>query len=389
MRVERTLAGDDKVGTGNAVREIEGFGDELEAGMKFGIEEVHHSETESTSCSGTGFIGEILSAGDLDEVCEESFEDFLLGGGGAFLRSEDGGGAIGTEDGVVDIAGDINGREIDELRAINDREIVETGGAGGERFFFRVEEKDAEGVGEANSAIVGGAPADSDEDALDAFLGGGVADHQAGAVGGGLEDVAIGSRDEFKAGGGGHFHDGKAGVGDGVAGFDGAVEGIDGVAFHPLSTKRGKHGGGEAFSAVGDGAEIDLSGFRKPVFNGLGYFRSGERAFEFVVGNEDAHVQMKAGQGPSQLADEANAERIAVGDAVVGFDGCDDGEDEVEDNDNGDENNTDEYQDQEARDDDVKEHRQLEVQGLFRLVTSERHGVLFDLPHDEGGDDIE
>src|SRR3984885_15010214 len=165
--------------------------------MKITVEERHHAEAEPAAGGGAGTVGGVIAAGFLDESRKAGFALIDLFGGGAFLRAEDGGGAVGAEQRIADIAGDdeqdagrlqgqqgFDSAKIDQIAAGEAPAAFAVGGAAAEG------EGGAPCLGAADAAVAGAAAAGAEDDAASAELGG-FAQQFAGAVGGGARGIAL------------------------------------------------------------------------------------------------------------------------------------------------------------------------------------------------------
>jgi hypothetical protein len=114
--VEAALAGDDEIGGGEFVFEIEPRGDEIEAGKELGAGGGHEAERDAAGRAGAGSIHERIGALRVGAEQEREagalvIEAREVGGAKAFLRAVGGGGAAGAEEGIGDVAGDADRAE--------------------------------------------------------------------------------------------------------------------------------------------------------------------------------------------------------------------------------------------------------------------------------------
>ena len=236
--VEAAFAGDNQIGGGEFPFEVEPCGDEIEPWEEFRIGGRHEAEGNAAGGTGAGEIHERAGAAGMraEEVGEARafvIEAGEVGGAQAFLGAESGGGSAGTEEGIVDVAGDADRWERAVRKGVGGdgagrdgggawglgpgegKAAGEVGDAGPVRGDGRGDGRivggvkgEAEGGEGAETEIVGRAAADTEENGGDAGAGGGETDEFTGADGGGVPQVALVGREEGEAGGGGHLHDG-------------------------------------------------------------------------------------------------------------------------------------------------------------------------------------
>lgn len=173
----------------------------------------------------------------------------------------------------------------DDLEAI---EIGPAGDLGG----GRIEETEAEGAGEAETGIVGGAAADASNDFTRAMVASG-AEHQADAERIQIERMPLAGREEGQAIGFGRLEESAfLGVAKRPANGAGFVGGVEAREFEGLSLAEAAQNFLEAIAAIAHGKELQLIGGANALpalSNGLGGLGGGERAFKFVRDDEDAH----------------------------------------------------------------------------------------------------
>ena len=87
------------------------------------------------------------------------------------------------------------------------------------------------------------------------------------------------------------------------------------------------------------------------------------------------------------LADESDRERIAVGEAIVSFNGGDDRENKPSNGDDGEEYESDENKAERDAGEGVDEARNVKIERLLRLRGPELVFVFFNEVHDEGAND--
>lgn len=199
--IDGAFCGDDKIGWSDGLFCAEGVGDAIEAGLEGGVLERHEAVADAACCAGAGVcavIGIEVGIANIGEVGEGGIGLGELGGGEAFLGTVDVGGAIWTEEGVCDVAGYGDGRGGEGGCGIDEGDFFEVGGDGIDFVASGVEKAVAEGGGDAEAGVVGGAAADADDDLVCPFPDGG-ADHEADAEGGRLRDIALVGRDAPEA----------------------------------------------------------------------------------------------------------------------------------------------------------------------------------------------
>ncbi len=297
--VEAAFAGEDEIGAGETFGEGDGIEDEVDAGEEVGTEGGVEAGGKAAAAAGAGEVGNIDAevAGEQRRRVVEGVDECAHLGvrARAFLRGEGGGGAVGAAEGVRYIAGDVD-RCFAEARV--ERGGVNAGDAAqraagervGDRGAVRVEEADAEGLERAAAGVDGGAAADADDDAGGAAVEGS-ADQLAGAVGGRAERVAPVVAEELVAGGGRHFDDGGALIGEPAeVGAERRAEGAGDFGGDPLAAAL-EEGGRGAFAAVGERDAVHdrvRTGAAHTVGNRLRCARGGTGALEGIWCDNDA-----------------------------------------------------------------------------------------------------
>lgn len=297
--IEPSFAGDDEIGLSDAGLELDGVGNGVEAGLQAGSAERDQAGGEAASGAGAGEVGDLDVEIAIEDGCivgERAFELGDAGRIGALLRAVDGARALWAEQRVLNVAEDA---DVDALKSRIDSvqldagEIGEGGATGWESQAAVVKQGCAERFGHAGAAVVGGAAADTDQDAVDLGLKG-VVDELADAVCGSATRVEITWREQGESGGGGHFDHGAASVVDPTpTSINGCAERSIDARDGATAVRRLQESVNGARSAVGQRREID-GGVRECIGDslldsGCG-LHGGQRALELLRRDEDAHA---------------------------------------------------------------------------------------------------
>ena len=195
---------------------------------------------------------------------------------------------------VGDVAGQYNRRARNarvETGAIDAVEVGERRSPARQVATVGVEQSDAESLGHACAAVIGGAAAESDDDAFRAMVER-VENQFADAARGGVQRVGRGA-DEVQSRGFGHFDDGRRAIAeDAICGGDRFTQ-WSGDTDRDQATAGGvDQGADRAFAAVrhGDGDDVDV-GSRAPhaAFDGVRSLPRGQAAFERIGRDDDLH----------------------------------------------------------------------------------------------------
>ena len=154
-----------------------------------------------------------------------------------------------------------------------------------------VEQSDAESLGHAGAAVIGGAAAESDDDAFRAMVER-VEDQFADAARGGAQRVGRGA-DEMQSRGFGHLDDGRRAIAeDAVCGGDRFVQ-WSGDTDRDQATAGGvDQGADRAFAAVchGNGDDVGIGGHAPhAAFDGVRSLPRGQAALERIGRDDDLH----------------------------------------------------------------------------------------------------
>ena len=176
--------------------------------------------------------------------------------------------------------GAIDAVEVGERRS-PDRQIATVG----------VEQSDAESLGHAGAAVIGGAAAESDDDAFRAMVER-IEDQFSDAARGGAQRVGRGA-DEVQSRGFGHLDDGRRAIAeDAICGGDRFTQ-WSGDTDRDQATAGGvDQSADRAFAAIrhGDGDDVGV-GSRAPhaAFDGVRSLPRGQAAFERIGRDDDLH----------------------------------------------------------------------------------------------------
>jgi hypothetical protein len=173
--VERTFAGDDEVGFGEAPIKGGVVSEQVAAGDRLGLNESHQGEAETPGGSRPGLGGVVhveVSAADTSELAQGSLGALHIIRAQTFLRAVNAGGAPGTEQEVLDVDrdGDVELAERSRSGRLNGVKACQVRPSR-DGTFRAIKKGPSEGAGHTEPAVVGGAAADADEATSSALLG--------------------------------------------------------------------------------------------------------------------------------------------------------------------------------------------------------------------------
>ena len=258
LAVETPLAGDDEVGVADDPVHVDGGHHDLGSGPEARPEDSVKCCAEAAGGARARHVRDGLAEGALDDrgvVGEVRVEDAHELGRRPLLRPENRRRAIRTDEGIVDVAGDLD-RALRETR-VQPRDVdpFETGQrAAAVRQFpaARIDEANAERLQHSGAAVVRGAAADADDEPARAVVEGGP-DEFADAEGRRHQRIAQGRRNELEPRSRGHFdHRDVAVARDAVKRLDLVAERPDDPARDATPSGRSDKRVHGAFPAVGD-----------------------------------------------------------------------------------------------------------------------------------------
>ena len=174
LRVEPAFAGDDEVRGGDARFHSDLGSHHVEAAHQTSAEEGHQTEAEAARGAGAGDVARVdaeVATREVGQVCEPLFEPSEVTD--AFLGTIDPGGSAGAAEGVIDVAGH-DQLEGGEGGRPDDLVRFEEGLEGGGEVLPPALELVSQGEGDPEAPVVGGAPADADQQPSGAFPEGGL-----------------------------------------------------------------------------------------------------------------------------------------------------------------------------------------------------------------------
>ncbi len=214
-------------------------GEQGETRLQARAQEESQAEAQSACCTGAGFLGGkggILPGRYTGEAAEASFREWKVVGAEPFLGAINSGTALEAQERILDIDGNGGGGE--EAAAAWRNEALEAMEfrPGGDLPAVPVEEEPAQGVGHAESAIIGRAASDADETTARPRSAGGEKEF-AEPAGVELEGVELFRWQECQPDGAGGLDHGSLGAGVGpplrIVGTVGGVNDAGGFDFCP------------------------------------------------------------------------------------------------------------------------------------------------------------
>ena len=297
LPVDASFAGEAVVGADRPLLESDGFGDEIYAGTHGGVREREEPRAESACRARSGDYAHAATGIAMDDrriVRQSLVELFDHGRRRAFLWSEDCGCAVGAGQRVGDVAGQYNRRARNarvETGAIDAVEVGERRSPARQVATVGVEQSDAESLGHACAAVIGGAAAESDDDAFRAMVER-IEDQFSDAARGGVQRVGRGA-DEVQSRGFGHFDDGRRAIAeDAVCGGDRFAQWSGDAGRDQAAAGGVDQGVDRAFTAVrhGNGDDVGIGGHAPhAAFDGTRGLSRGQAAFERIGRNDDLH----------------------------------------------------------------------------------------------------
>jgi hypothetical protein len=241
-----------------------------------------------------------VAGDDIGDVPQAGVEEVDLRGGRALLRSENVRRSARAVERVVHIAGDTDAGRTETVVApgeIDARDVEEApAGDALEDVALAVAEDDAERLGHAAAAVVGGAAADA-EDYLARAEVEGRADKLAGAEGRGLRRIATVGGNERQARGGSHlYHRGLAIAEQPEVGIDRRAERTFDFACLEAPTGHRDESVNRALATISHGDFDDLGAWRGPTnagSDGRGNISRRQAALERIWGDYDLHAQRR------------------------------------------------------------------------------------------------
>lgn len=297
LGVQPALAGDDEVGAGDRRVQPGQLRNQRKARPHLASGSRAQQKADAAGCPGPRGLAMVDAGrrdGDFGEVRHAGLEDRNVRVRHALLRAEDMHRALRPEERAGDVGGD---RQLPsaqpriEAVEIDRRDPAQHAARASQHIAVGIQEPSAEGGQQAGAAIDRGAAADAQKDALGSAIQC-VADQHAGAEGRGAGRVGA-VAEQRQPGGGGHFDDGEAAVGDpAIGGVDRPVERVGHGAADVLAAETGDQGLDRALAAVGHGQQHRFDGPVDPaeaVGDGRRHGRRRGRALERIGSNQDAH----------------------------------------------------------------------------------------------------